>query len=325
MPDVSGRWRKVKKLRAGDWGFALVKWTMPEDTPFGPFPMRWSRTEAGRNMSLLYPCKGTGWYHTYEVAACPDAEVIEAWVLEDDGSRPFAWVEDMARIRLDYKQAGDPRAVALKYGLNAMYGKLAQRTGKMQFRSTVLAAAITSRVRSILYQQARRHRHDIFLLATDGIISNKPLQVTVGPGLGEWEVEQHTRCFVAQAGVYWLDGKLRVRGFELRNIDTAQVEAEYSKRGTSGPVDVKTRRFIGYRSAMSRNNPGIAGTWEDGIRTLSLSPFPRRRPWRVDNHGATLTLPVRLKDWTQQAALDMLLFDAQRATDEDDQPEWLND
>ena len=325
MPDVSGPWKRKKRLDPGDWGFALVRWKMPESTVWGPFPLRWNKTERGRNSSLLYPTKGAGWYHTFEVSQSPDAEVIEAVVLEDPSARPFAWVRDMAALRLEYKAANDPRATVLKYGLNAMYGKLAQRTGKQQFRSVTLASAITSRVRSVLYGQARKFGHRIFMMSTDGVISSAPLNIREGQALGEWEITKHKRCFIAQSGVYWLDGKVRIRGFELRNIDPAKVESAYAADGIDGAVDVPTRRFIGYRSAMARNSYDIRGTWEDGVRTLSLSPYPRRRPSKRDKHGATLTLPARLAEWKESAALDALFFDPARVIDEEDQPEWAND
>lgn len=328
MPAIgAGTWKKTKRLRPGDWGFALVRWRLPEGTRWGPFPVRAHKTEAGRVSSLIYPLRGIGWYHTSEVEQCPEAEVIEAWILDDSGERPFAWIETLIAERLEYKAAGDMRHLPLKLGLNSLYGKLAQRTGKAQYRSVALAAAITAITRAKLYSIARRFPDQVFLLATDGIIASQKIDgLDYGAGLGQWDYQSMEDCFIAQSGVYWTGPKLRTRGFEMRNIDSDAVRLAWEREGTNMEVGVSTRRFIGYRAALHRGRRELLGTWESGVRYLKMNPYPRRKPdsWSSDKKYLR-TLPCELHDFSEASALDMLFHDISKFASDDEQPDWVRD
>jgi hypothetical protein len=80
---------------------------------------------------LYWPRQGTGWYWSTEIAAarrCLHAEVavLDMWVARRKcDCRPFDWVDELydLRRRLGPDTGGQP----LKFALNSLYGKLAQR------------------------------------------------------------------------------------------------------------------------------------------------------------------------------------------------------
>ncbi len=201
LPSLGGGWKHTRKAPKGDWfGFARVQWDLPLDTVWGPFPVRRAPLASGkRAISLLYPVEGSGWYHSYEVREAP-CKVLEAWVLEHDGSRPFDWVNELARKRIEYKLAGDGRHRVLKFGLNSLYGKMAQRKGPPQWRrywNPVYAAAITAHTRSRIYGLLRDYGRRILMVATDGIVTDDSVSLETGEQLGDWELASQGEYFIA--------------------------------------------------------------------------------------------------------------------------------
>lgn len=314
-------WHRVKRYTPGAWGFYRVRWRQPGVPAWGLFPIRGARLPSGRrSLSLLYPRKGDGWYHSYEVEAALRAEplaieVLDGWIIEPNGE-PFAWVEDAAAERLQRKAQGAPVAFPLKVGLNSLYGKLAQHTGSHPYQSIPYAAAITAWVRARMLPLLIENQHDILLVATDGILSRKPLDLTLSPALGDWELFIHPDAWVLQAGVYWTGSKIRTRGIDGRSLSIDQVREVWARDGAAGRIPVRLRRVVSYRAACSRGKPELTGTWEEQEHVVSFSPFPRRQPWITDSYGALLTLPGDRRDYLMQATMDQLaLFDTSAAAD----------
>jgi len=329
LPDITGRWRWTRGAPEKNWfGFALVRWDIPAGAVWGPFPVRTLQTETGRTVSLVYPLRGFGWYHSAEVITArrifgKRIRVDESWVLDENGAQPFSWVRELAKKRLVLKAAGHPSAYVLKVGLNSLYGKLAQRTGEHPYQSMALAAAITAATRARLLEVAGQHPHETLLLATDGILMRRRIpEIVPGDKLGDWELTEHSDdAFIAQAGVYWIGRKIRTRGFESSRISRAAVLRAWRRNRTDGRVDVAVRRFIGYRLACSRGKPELSGTWETLIRRLSLSPLPRRIP--ISSGGQfVLTRPATVREARTWLMLPHWITGW---IDDEDQPDWMQD
>lgn len=330
LPDLDGaRWFRARKWNS-HWGFWRVRWKQPQGA-WGLFPVRGATLPGGRrSISLLYPLEGEGWYHSYEVAAAmqiaPEAvDVLYGWFIEDSGTRPFGWISETARERLELKAAGDARQIVLKLGLNSIYGKLAQHTGTHPLQCIAYAAAVTAHTRSMLLPHLVRHQHDILLVATDGILSLVPLNVSVGPLLGQWEMSVYPEAWILQAGVYWCGGKIRTRGIDRRGLSLEQVRQIWRQHQTKGVLHLEVRRVLSYRAACAMGRPQDSGRWIRQTRSVRFSPAPRRRPWKWQD-GALLTLPAEVATFQQQLVLDEMVLAG--ILDEDSDfvaPDWAYD
>ena len=324
LPELTGaRWRKSKKFQPGAWGFYRVRWDQPKSDAWGFLPIRGA-------ISLLYSHSGEGWFHSHEIAAVMDLapqciEVLDARLIDDDGARPFAWVAEEAERRLAYKAAGDEKAFPLKVGLNSIYGKLAQRSGTHPLQCLTYAAAITSLTRSQLLRAAYPRGHDVFLLATDGILSTVPLpELTLGASLGTWEHDIYSDAWMLQAGVYWAGGKKKTRGIDARTLELDDVKAVWFRKETAGVLTLPSKRVLSYRLCAAQGKLDRTGTWYDGERSVKFSPSPRRRSyrWRGDR---LLTIPARTADYKAAGIIDkmMLQLDSGAGFDEFEAlPDW---
>ena len=330
LPEIRGaRWRRAREYDAAAWGFWKVQWQQPRASCWGLFPVRGALLPTGRrSLSLLYPTEGIGWFHSSEVAAAlavaPECvEVVEGRVFEPAGE-PFAWVRDTAARRMQYKATGDERAFPLKVGLNSVYGKLAQHSGAAPLQCITYAAAVTAVTRGALLRAAYAHGHDVFLLATDGILSSAPLDVPLGTTLGTWEAEEYDGAWMLQAGVYWAGSKKRTRGIDARTLELDDVDTLWRRRGTAGVLKLPSRRVMGYRLAAAQGKLDRTGQWYDSERAVKLSPNPRRRSYRRHD-GAMLTIPAVVADYREQARLDALALALDSAPilyEDDAQPDW---
>ena len=333
LPEIANaRWHRTDRWIDGAWGFYSVRWHQPEHSAWGLFPMRGARLPFGRrSVSLLYPICGTGWYHSLEVAAAlevaPESiEVLEGIVIDPAG-RPFEWIAKAAAERLQHKAAGRAEATVLKYALNSCYGKLAQHTGSHPYQCLTYAAAITAGTRARLLRACYHASHDVLLLATDGILSTRPLDLPISPKLGDWEATTYQGAFLIQSGVYWVGDKMRSRGIDARSLDLESARAEWRRNRLRGELTVTVRRVLSYRIACARGKPHLAGQWETHERSIRFDPAPRRRPWKSAG-SSVLTLPAHVADYQIQAALDEAWLQSDHTSCYDDlecMPDWEYD
>lgn len=332
LPEIRDvKWKRSKRFQAGAWGFYRVAWSQRRSMAWGMLPVRGALIPSGvRSLSLLYPHEGVGWFHSHEVAACIDldpaaVEILDARLIDDDGRRPFAWVADEAARRLEYKARDDERSFPLKVGLNSIYGKLAQRSGSHPLQCVTYAAAITSQTRALLLRAAYHRGHDVFLLATDGILSTVPLpELELGASLGTWEHELYDSAWMLQAGVYWAGGKKRTRGIDARTLELEDVKNIWFRKETAGVLTLPSRRVLSYRLCAAQKKLSQTGTWYDGVRSVRFSPQPRRRSYRWRGERL-LTIPARTADYRQVAIMDVMAaaLDAGSAYDEFEAlPDW---
>jgi len=192
-----------------------------------PFPMR------DRTNRVFYPPHVEGWYWGVEVKPAlelfPNAITIEeGWIYEEREAHtpPFAFVEGYYAKRAQWKAEGNGAQLAAKLALNSIYGKHAQRVGwdtetnsPPTWHQLEYSGFVTAYCRAMIYRAMMQAPADIIAVETDGIYSRVPLDLDIGPGLGQWEAEVYSEIIYVQSGVYWtvgIDGtvnKAKVRGF----------------------------------------------------------------------------------------------------------------
>ena len=210
LPALNGRWERcgAADLKPDDFALVEVVWDYPE-CKVGPLPFRLG------SGYVIFPSHGAGIYHNVEVQAA--LKYVAKWKLEGKLSikrairleRPYDYplrdyVNRRAKQRLEYKKAKDFAHIPIKLGLNALYGKFAQRPQyqghKPQYRQLLVAGYITAHTRAELLLKC--NPDTVILFATDSIKSLSPLDVEVGENLGQWEPDKWSEALFLMAGVY---------------------------------------------------------------------------------------------------------------------------
>lgn len=150
-------------------------------------------------------------------------QLVSVIEIDDDGTRPFEFIQDMFLERKEFKRQGNPAQLACKLGMNSVYGKLAQRVGWNEEKGTAppfhqleWAGFLTSVCRAKMLDVMMQAPSSIIAIETDGLFSTQQLDVTIGDQLGEFEHEEYDGIIYVQSGVYfkrqnhkWLAGKTR--------------------------------------------------------------------------------------------------------------------
>ena len=254
---------------------------------WGPAPHR-----RAQGVSLRYFKHGTGgWFWLDELRPWltdPQSPYVvtikQAWVWRQSCNHaPFAFVPELYARRRALKSVGDPSEYAFKLILNSCYGKLAQRVGSAPFQCKLWAGIITARTRARLAEVLIRYPQNVFVVATDGILSNVRLDLPLdSKQLGAWDmVGEYAWADIWQPGFYILpDGtngvKVKTRGFLADDIDPQQFRDAFAARRWFGKVEIGRNRVLGYRLATHWGRPDDVGMWIRDTAQLSFNPQPRR-------------------------------------------------
>jgi hypothetical protein len=241
--------------------------------------------------NLFWPHRTDGWYWSPEAATVArnysDAEFLEAWVYDDDGTRPFQWVSEEFDKRLQLQHEGNPAEKTFKWALAAMYGAFARSVGwdrktRQAPRSHELAWAgfITSWCRAEMYKLAfHAWRYGgLISIDTDGVTSTVPfreewLERGQGENLGQWKLEEFRGILYWQNGFYWLlDAKgkwstCKTRGIKRGSLDISEAlkayrEARFTLKDPKQPViKYSQNRFIGFKEAINNRDMTKWRTW----------------------------------------------------------------
>lgn len=263
---------------------AHICWKIPK-TNWGVLPWR------DKHGSILWPLEGEGWYWHHEIEAAykkfgkSNFECMGYFVADGQYDYPFKkLVEEAFNYRAKLKREGHPSHVAVKLVLNSLYGKFAQTVGSARYYSPIWAGLITSKTRAQLLSAITE---DVVCVMTDSIWSTKPLPLTLGEGLGDWEEQEEARLWLAEAGLYEAekpDGTPFVwqRGFDKRNpVDIrGLVETWLTEEGSSYQAAYPVTRFIGMGLACVTHQPWRK--WVTINRRIEPVPFA----------GTTKRLPV---------------------------------
>lgn len=215
--------------------------------------------------AIHFPNVVEGWYWTPEASYASfmgdDVTLLEGWeFIEDDSlDRPFAWVEEVYETRAQWKRDGNASQMSLKLLLNSLYGKMAQRVGwehkggPPTWHQLEWAGYVTSLTRSKMFNaMLLAYRQNALIgVETDGIFSSAPLNLDIGPRLGQWEADEYESMVYLQSGFYFKkqggEWSAKYRGFDRGSVtyeDTMQVlKAWQPWNGEKGILAGRTTRF----------------------------------------------------------------------------------
>lgn len=269
-------WVKFKGEPKGwRWYLAQGSWHSGERLAWGPLP---ARTSA---QSIIYPMSVEGWWWSPELEGLEGFEFKGGWGADKEcDCDPFFFIDDLYAAR---RELGPWRGTPLKIGMAALTGKFAQRKHRSAARWRDLVVA------GITYSQTRRWvrdalTDDAMIVATDAIISQKPLAIMPGNALGEWQVTKLANgIFSVQPGIYWTPDRttIRARGFSKSRIIDAADSLENAWRAWNPLLPppsytIPVELFIGHKSAAERKRPDLVATWEKRLIPLSFDWQPRR-------------------------------------------------
>jgi hypothetical protein len=299
----NGRWRRlhrnsIDRNRLPLFGLYHIKYDAGRDAEkrnremgaFGEIHPLFHRDRSG---NLFWPYATDGWYWGPEAQTVADnknAEFLEAWVFDDDGSAPFEWVGNEFDKRLVLQRLGNPAEKTIKWGLAAVYGAFGRRVGwdrktRTAPRSHELAWAgfITSWCRAEMYRLGYEcwKRGGLVSIDTDGVTSTVPFEESwlprgVGEGLGQWKLESFAGIMYWGSGFYWLldeDGSwstAKSRGVKkgtiavnlaLEALEASDYQCRPNKPAT---IEVTRTRFVGFREALNRHDMNSWRHWISG-------------------------------------------------------------
>jgi DNA polymerase type B, organellar and viral len=317
-----GEWKRYKgapMLYKNRNPFILchVHWKLLDEErfPIGILPVRNSKGAVG------FPRYGKGWYWIDEVmmaivAAPKCITILEHCICEgiDIESRPLQWIKELYYERLKLKAEGrNAEQLALKLGLNSLYGKMAQRVSmdrKPPYQHYAYAGVTTARTRSRLLMAAYKNPFAIIAFATDGIYTSEPLDVKTGKGFGRWEPKHYSDSFFLMPGMYCLiddNGNLtyKARGISRREADWNAIRELWKLRGPNITLDYIGKAFIGYKSALARDDMSIHATWIHQPRTLQAGSNKYEiKWWKSDEPIAEWFYHNKVRTRPQYVSLD---------------------
>lgn len=289
LPNLSsGHWEQVDEFEPDSFGIWNVRYVnVPREMFFDPEPVFFRN----RHGQVSYPDYVQGWYWTPEASLIPES-VSSGYVFRPDPGtdRPFRFVEDMYRIRAEWKQSGNSAERALKLALNSLYGKMAQRKGwetterAPQWHQLEWAGYVTSHCRAKLYRAMMQSPDTVIALETDAIFSTKPLDLPIGDGLGEWSESAFDWITYVQSGFYFAGegGSTieRYRGFDRGSISHATIlsylgiRPKDRKGNPNDSVVGLTTRFVGMGSAL--HTSAVWRSWDTAERVIRVGDGGKR-------------------------------------------------
>lgn len=268
--------------------------------------------------TLQWPVRGNGTYWSVEIRA---AEKLGAEIRHKGGwlyqgqcdCQPFRWVSERYEQRLKFGK--DAAGMPLKFMLNSLYGKLAQRKGKPVFANPIYAGLITATTRAQLIDAAAVEPDSVIMFATDAVFTARPLKhLTVSKALGAWDMTEHPRLFCVQPGLYWglIKDKIKTRGISPRFMRPLLPTFERTwadwcdgmraaTRTEDLPiprVGVSVEYFVGMRLAYHRHKPDLAGRWmkageaDNPPRQIAFDWTKKRGKRAFDTSRSIVTLPL---------------------------------
>jgi hypothetical protein len=302
LPSLAGASWHMERGDAGTHPFALYHIEFENKNPTGanlpgPIPAR------GPKGTICYPMKVDGWIWSPEMEALrlyvkrvPGAQfrVVETIVCTPASStRPFAFVAALYRQRAALKKSGDGAHLAIKLGLNSLYGKLAQQVGWVPatakhplrippYHQLEWAGYVTSYCRAAVLTAALSDLSSVIAFETDALFTSRPLDaaICIGTNLGDFEKTEFTNLTYIQSGHYYGDlanGKAvaKYRGVDRGYMVRADVERNMRKRVPKNRHPVIVTRFMGAGIALARGLD-VWCSWREEPKQLDLQPSGKR-------------------------------------------------
>ena len=224
--------------------------------------------------------------------------ITEAAFFEADETqpRPYAFIPELyeERVRLRREEPGNVAEQNIKLTLNSLSGKAAQSIGGSETNPPRTAcpwyaAATTAGTCLAGHGGGAAKPHAIVQFSTDGVVSQEPLNLDIGEGLGQWEVNgsrpERLRFFLQASALH-----LPHRGRKASDHQDTRHEEELRNAGrmalttraggcaspqtrttrARGPGSKSNKRNSSRREALSRGANGSKRS-ADGRRSRARS------------------------------------------------------
>lgn len=269
-----GTWER-RRAPVVPWGLYNVSWQRSILETAHPLPWR---AKGGR---VYFPREGSGWYWGVELLGLPPHEYIlrDGWhYTPAECGHDWSWISRYY-TRRQAPDCSPGESKAIKLGLNALYGKLAQRMGygdlRPKYHSILAAGFITAQSRASLWRAYQLAPAAVLAFSTDSVLASCELPLPIGNELGMWDLAEYPNATLVQSGLYWFGDKLaKSRGLEMGTLTREQVLRGW-EAGESH-ADVTTRRFVGMGLALSQDWK-LWRTWQTQPRAIALHPFGGKR------------------------------------------------
>lgn len=312
-----GEWKIEKEVKSS-FAVCLVEWDLWDiNQRIYPFPYR------QKDGTIIYPSRGKNWVwvpeyhaamkhlHKYTNGTIKLLQVINFYPATDE--KPFWFVEDMARQRLIWKQAGEGQNIMVKLGLNSLYGKTAQQIGGYYdekkdkivpppYHNLAYAGFVTSSTRAALFDSAMQNPTAVIMFATDGLFTTSAFTLPISKSLGEWECTKVLDFTAVQSGVYYFttekgEVKIKSRGFDPTSVSRETIIKTW-KEGKSSKVTGRSRKFITFgmiataqKEDTIKKNMLRLCNWETVDRDLCLYPLNTKRHNTLNDEYETRRKP----------------------------------
>jgi DNA polymerase type B, organellar and viral len=264
----------------------------------GPQPL-FRRLMDGR---VIWGGRVESWYwgpEAWNVRNDPHAEFLEAWVHEDDGTRPFEWINEAFERRRFLKSIGHPSELAIKLMLNAMTGQFAQRVGWRRkgeappTHQLEYAGYITSVCKSLVWEVAKEawERDGLISIDTDGVFTREPIEESllpngIGKDLGQWERSEYSGILSWQNGVYWPRNGEEWAEPKSRGAPRGKIKIEHAWTALQNwePIRFESTIFVGYGLALN-NQFKAWRTWRTHTREVAFGGDFHSKRFHADKPG----------------------------------------
>lgn len=247
-----------------------------------PLPVR------QKDGTLFFPSTGSGWYwrNEYDIDDPEWEYTVNAnysWIPSKCDCQPFAWVRDLYHQRQEMEREHKGSGIALKLGLNTLYGKMAQRRpAPGPWLNMVYASLITSETRRRVYEAYRQcGRGNVIMFATDAIFTINGTKPETGKGLGQFEKanngDSYPNLTIIQPGVYFSDERahFKTRGVPKRLImEHAKELIIAAELGHNVTIEMQT--FNGLRLSLANKHYDKIGQWTTQERTIDTRLLTKR-------------------------------------------------
>lgn len=287
----------------GEWSMVKAEVWVPKDLHIGPLPYRLTD-------SIIFPTgHWTGWFHWNELKNAErfgvEFDIQKALNgYEPEGKqRPFGRrIPEFYNARLKLKADNDPRELPYKVAMSSVYGVFYEKNDRIlesdserateidghhlrkekdnpgRFFYPYLAGWITSQTRIQILNVAKPE--SIIFIATDGVLSEKSLNLPVSKKLGEWSETKVETARVFGNGIYELDGKLKTRGFkkDKRDKDPRPIRERMKVTPQGIMIEVIERGPIHLSSAFRLRDYSLkdALTWIEKRKEMNITECKKR-------------------------------------------------
>jgi DNA polymerase type B, organellar and viral len=209
---------------------------------------------------VIFPKRGRGYWYGCEAKYLDkyrdgSYKVIEILEIKYSDVPVFeiGFINGIYETRLQLKKKEDISQIAYKLSINSLYGKLAQQTGASIYQNILFASYITANCRSKILEAIFNSDavKNTLQISTDGIFTDKRINVNIGESLGEWEELNYKKAIILGSGVYGLyseNSKFAIRGFEVSEGNFNKI---YERLEKNKKVTLTYKAFIGHKLAIA--------------------------------------------------------------------------